>query len=114
MDRSILLDIKKLLGLSPEDESFDVDIVIFINTVFMQLRQLGVGPKEAFSIAGSDEVWEDFLDGNTNLEAVKSYIYMKVRLLFDSPNGSVLSSYQEMIKELEARLVYEADNKIFD
>lgn len=102
---SILTSIKKLLGIAEEYEHFDNDIVMHINSVFMTLTQMGVGPEEGFTIEDSTSTWADFMGDNTKIEAVKTYIYLKVRLLFDPPaNGSVTESINRMISEFEWRL----------
>ena len=102
---SILTSIKKLLGIAEEYTQFDVDIIKHINTVFMILTQMGVGPPEGFSITGVYETWDDFLSGSTNLEGVKTYVYMKVQLMFDPPTSSAkLDSANRVINELEWRL----------
>ena len=104
---SILTSIKKLLGISEDYTQFDSDIIMHINTVFLNLTQLGVGPSEGFSIEDETTYWEDFLyvDSNAQLNAVKSYIYLKVKLLFDPPlSSSVIESMNRMISELEWRL----------
>ena len=102
---SILTSIKKLLGIAEEYTQFDVDIIKHINTVFMILTQMGVGPPEGFSITGTYETWDDFLSGSTNLEGVKTYVYMKVQLMFDPPTSSAkLDSANRVINELEWRL----------
>ena len=102
---SILTSIKKLLGIAEEYTQFDVDIIKHINTVFMILTQMGVGPPEGFSITGADETWDNFLSGSTNLEGVKTYVYMKVQLMFDPPTSSAkLDSANRVINELEWRL----------
>ena len=106
MNDSILTSIKKLLGITEEYEHFDQDIIIHINSVFMILNQLGVGPSNGFSITDKTAVWSDFISEGTNLESVKSYIYLKVRLLFDPPTTSaVMESMNRMICELEFRLI---------
>lgn len=79
---SILTSVKKLLGIAAEYKDFDPDIIIHINSCFFTLSQLGVGPK-AFTIADDSTTWDSYLPEGSNLEAVKSYIYLKVRLLFD-------------------------------
>ena len=105
MNDSILTSIKKLLGITEEYEHFDQDIIIHINSVFMILNQLGVGPSNGFSITDKTAVWSDFISEGANLESVKSYIYLKVRLLFDPPTTSaVMESMNRMISELEFRL----------
>ena len=102
---SILTSIKKLLGIAEEYTQFDVDIIKHINTVFMILTQMGVGPPEGFSITGVYETWDDFLSDSTNLEGVKTYVYMKVQLMFDPPTSSAkLDSANRIIGELEWRL----------
>lgn len=103
---SILTSIKKLLGIAEEYDHFDKDIIMHINSVFMILTQLGVGPSEGFSIMDSYAVWNDFLtDESTQLEAVKTYMYMKVKLMFDPPlSSAVMESMNRMVNELEWRL----------
>ena len=111
MNDSILTSIKKLLGITEEYEHFDQDIIIHINSVFMILNQLGVGPSNGFSITDKTAVWSDFLSDETGIESVKSYIYLKVRLLFDPPTTSaVMESMNRMISELEFRLNVSAES----
>lgn len=108
---SILNTIKKLLGLSEEYTQFDTDIIVHINSVFSVLHQLGVGPDAGFSISDASAVWSDFIQGNTTINDVKSYVYLKVRQLFDPPtNSSILKAQEEMIKEYEWRLNVAVDN----
>lgn len=107
MEDSILTSIKKLLGIAEEYTQFDDDIIMHINTVFMNLTQLGVGPEEGFYIEDDTASWDDFVDAESNMQlnAVKSYIYLKVKLLFDPPlSSSVIESTNRMIAELEWRL----------
>ena len=103
---SILTSIKKLLGIAEEYEHFDNDIIMHINSVFMILTQLGVGPSKGFMITDSSPSWDDFLpEGGEKLQAVKTDMYMKVRLIFDPPTSSaVMESMNRMINELEWRL----------
>ena len=102
---SILTSIKKLLGITEEYEHFDQDIIIHINTALMILTQLGVGPSEGFFIKDKYALWSDFIPDVKTLEAVKSYIYLKVRMLFDPPTSSSLTNAMEQnMKELEWRL----------
>lgn len=106
---SILTSIKKLLGIGEEYEHFDLDIIIHINSVLMILTQLGVGPKDGFSIRDSSSVWTDFITTD-QLEAVKSYVFLKVRLLFDPPQSSAaIESINRLISEFEWRLNVAAD-----
>lgn len=104
---SILDSIKKLLGISYEYTQFDSDIIMHINTVFMNLTQLGVGPEAGFFIEDNGAIWSDFVDltNEIQLNAVKTYVYLKVKLLFDPPlSSSVVQSINNMILELEWRL----------
>ena len=110
---SILTSIKKLLGITEEYTHFDPDIITHINSAFFTLTQLGVGPSEGFSIKNSSATWGDFLSNanSKNLEAVKSYVYLKVKLLFDPPlTSSVTEAIKSQISEYEWRLNVEADN----
>ena len=105
MDESILTSIKKLLGITEDYDHFDQDIIMHINAAFMVLNQLGVGPETCFYIEDDTSEWEDFLDGAQNIEAVKTYIYLKVRLLFDPPaNSTITKSIEDAISECEFRL----------
>lgn len=104
---SILDSIKKLLGISDEYTQFDPDIIMHINTVFMNLTQLGVGPAEGFFIEDNGTVWSEFveMEDEIQLNAVKTYVYLKVKLVFDPPlSSSVIQSMNNMISELEWRL----------
>ena len=105
MDESILNSIKKLLGLPSDYTVFDQDILIHINTVFMILNQMGVGPESGYRITSSDNVWSEFIDDVSRMESVKTYIYLKVRLIFDPPqNSALIQAIQSSISELEWRL----------
>lgn len=109
---SILTSIKKLLGITEEYTHFDPDLIIHINTVFAILTQMGVGPEEGFSIEDDTATWDDFISNNLYYEPVKSYIHLKVKLLFDPPLSSVvMESMNRMITELETRLYYAAETK---
>ena len=105
MEESILTSIKKMLGITEEYTYFDSDIIMHINSVLMILTQLGVGPPEGFSIEDDSAIWEDYISDATQLQAVKSYIHLKVKLLFDPPTtSSVTESMNRLIGELEWRL----------
>ena len=103
---SILTSIKKLLGITEECEHFDSDIIIHINSVLSVLTQLGVGPTEGFRITDKSSIWSDFVPYEyKNLDDVKTYVYLRVRLLFDPPISSiVIDSMNRMISELEWRI----------
>ena len=108
---SILTSIKKLLGISEEYEHFDNDLVMHINTVFLVLTQIGVGPKEGFIIEDKTDLWTDFIEDSVQLQAVKSYIYLRVKLLFDPPlSSAVIESTNRMISEYEWRLRLAAES----
>ena len=110
MNDSILTTIKKLLGIGEDDTSFDMDIIVHINMAINVLLQLGVGPATGFAITGATETWSDYISDMSKLEMVKSYIYLKVRLIFDPPSSSrVIESYENMIKELDFRLNVQVD-----
>lgn len=105
MDESILTSIKQLLGIGEDDEHFDMDIIIHINSVFAILTQLGAGPKEDFSISDKSAVWSEFIDDHSKFETIKSYVYLRVRLLFDPPvSSAVLESMNRMIDEFGFRI----------
>lgn len=107
---SILETIKKMIGPSASYDIFEPDLITHINSVFFVLYQLGVGTKP-FTITGNDETWEDF-HADTDLEAVKTYVYLKCRMYFDPPtNSALISAINEKIKELEVRLNYQVDPK---
>lgn len=102
---SILTSVKKMLGITEEYTHFNKDIVMHINSVFSVLNQLGVGPDEGFVITGADALWTDFLPEGKKLEMVKSYMYLRVRLLFDPPtSSSVMDAVNRQASELEWRL----------
>ena len=108
---SILTSIKKLLGITEEYDQFDPDIIMHINSVFMILTQLGVGPAEGFSIEDDTAVWTDFIQDVKKLESVKTYIYLKVKLSFDPPlSSAVIESMNRLINELEWRLNVAAES----
>lgn len=108
---SILTSIKKLLGIAEDYTHFDNDIIIHINSVFMTLTQLGVGPSEGFFIEDKSTEWSEYISEPTKLQAVKTYMYLKVRLVFDpsSVGSSTLASYERQITELEWRLNVDAE-----
>ena len=102
---SILDGIKSMLGPSYDDDSFDTDITIHINSCFTTLRQLGIGPENGYRIKDSENVWNEFVKDEEMLDSVKTYIYLKVKVVFDPPlNAALLESFTNQIKELEWRL----------
>ena len=109
-DGSILMSIKKLLNVEYDDTAFDTDIGILINNEFMTLHQLGIGPDEGFAIKDADTVWTDFSDDKTLIETVKTFVYLRVRMIFDPPASSVVAdAINSRINELEWRLNVQAE-----
>ena len=109
---SILTSIKGLLGIAEEYDHFDPVIITHINSTFMILNQLGVGPAYCFRIEGEAATWSDFLgENNTNFEAVKTYVYYKVRLMFDPPEGAAKEAAIRVSDELEWRLNLAAETR---
>lgn len=109
---SILLSVRKMIGgLDTDGESpFDVDLIIHINSAFTTLAQLGVGPEEQFRITDESDSWSDF--DYQDIDAVKTYIYLKVKTIFDPPaNSFVLNEYKNQIAELEWRMNVIAEGK---
>ena len=111
LDDSILVTIKKMLGLDLDYEAFNTDIVVLLNSAFMKLQQIGVGPKEGFALKGGlDQMWSDFLPSDTMLEAVKTYLYISVKIIFDPPSNSyVMDALKSEKEELEWRLREQAE-----
>lgn len=111
---SILTTIKKVLGIDEAYTHFDQDIIMFINTAFLSLNQIGVGPANPFSITDNTKIWADFFGEREDLEAVKSYIFLKVKLMFDPPSNSfVLDSIDRQLTQIEWRLNHQVDEWIF-
>lgn len=107
---SILVSIKKLLGIDASYTAFDVDVIVHINTAFAVLNQLGVGPADGFMIEGEKESWDDYITDN-NFSMVKTFVYLKVRLAFDPPTSTALiESMNNTLNELTWRLELEGQN----
>lgn len=113
---SILDSIKQLLGVT--EEHFDPDIIMNINTVFLTLNQLGVGPEGGFYIEDENAIWDDYINATDDpdkailVSAVKSFIHLKVKLLFDPPlSASVTEVINRSIAELEWRINHEVESK---
>lgn len=124
MADSILTSVKKIVGVTELDTSFDPDIIMHTNTVFSVLNQLGIGPVAGFMIEDSGPTWDDFLkvrqvevdgsdvytdqqlqEADKRLNMVKTYLYLRVRLMFDPPQTSfVIESMNKQIQELEVRM----------
>jgi hypothetical protein len=105
VSESILDSTKKTLNLGASDTSFDVDVVLHINSVFSILTQLGIGPAEGFMIQDSVPTWDAFIGADPRFNLVKTYVFLRVRLLFDPPTSSfALDSFQKQIDQFEWRL----------
>lgn len=109
---SILTSIKKLLGIAEEYTHFDEDLIMHINSVLTILTQMGIGPSTGYIITSKDDTWDEFIDNKIYLEAVKTYIHLKVKLVFDPPlSSAVTEAMNKMITELEWRLYAAAETK---
>lgn len=105
MADSILGSTKKILGFDADDTGFDLDILTHINSAFVTLEQLGIGPDGGFAIEDDAATWDDYLKGDKRLNSVRTYVYLKVRLTFDPPATSFhLAALKEQIEQLEWRL----------
>ena len=107
MEDSILISVKKMLGLDSAFGAFDMDIVMHINSVFFIMAQMGIGKQ--FRIEDATSTWSEYLEGRSDLEAVKTYMYAKVRQIFDPPTGAVADALDRTVKELEWRLFSATD-----
>ncbi len=111
MNESILTSVKDALGVPEDVTAFDSQLIMFINTVFMNLYQIGIGPSTCYHISNSDNLWSEFIGDSVKMEAVKTYVTLKVHLLFDNttlPSG-VIQLMNDELKELECRLSYMFD-----
>lgn len=107
---SILLSVKKMIGPAAEQEHYDPDIINHINSVFMDLTQMGVGPSDGFIIEDDTTVWTDFVSDIKKMAAVKSYMYLRVKLLFDPPaSPTILEAMNRDINRYEFRLTHAAE-----
>lgn len=105
MSDSILTNVKKNLGIDEAYTAFDPDIIMYINTAFGTLAQLGLGPTGGFVIDDATSTWDEFIGTNNELNGVKTYVFLRVKLLFDPPQTSyVMTALNEERRELEWRL----------
>lgn len=115
MENSILKTTKKVLGIDPSYNEFDTDILMHINSVFSTLNQLGIGPTFGYAIEDDAATWADYL-GVQEIEFnfVKTYMYLRVRLLFDPPTTSFhLTALKEQITELEWRISVQRETYVY-
>lgn len=109
-DQSILTTVKKTLGLLEDYSAFDQDLILFINSVFGDLRQLGVGPPTGFEIEDSSKKWVDFIGNDLRFAGVKTFMHLKVKQVFDPPeNGAVSIAMEKMVQEAAWRLKVTVD-----
>jgi len=102
---SILNSVKNALGVGTDYDPFDAELIMHINSVFSTLHQLGVGPATPFSISDKDDVWDTFIGSNSAIESVKTYVYAKVKLIFDPPPNSFgIAAFEKICQEYEWRL----------
>ena len=107
---SILKTIKHMLGIEDDDTHFDTDIIHAINSAFFVLNQLGIGPEEPYEINGDNETWTSFDPENSKFNAVKEFIYLKTRMVFDPPqSGTVINEFNKQLDELTWRLTAHHD-----
>ena len=108
---SILNDVKKVVGLSPDYDEFDLDIIMHINTIFSVLEQLGLGPVGGYMITDGTEEWDAFLGDDLRMNSVKTYMYLRVRLLFDPPQTAhAIAATERQIEEFGWRLSVTREN----
>jgi hypothetical protein len=104
-----------MLGIEADYTQFDPDIIMAINTVFLELNQLGVGPTTCFLITDSVPIWKDFIGDRTDLESIKTYIYFKTRLIFDPPaTAFVLEAMERQVKEIGWRLYQQVEEPLVE
>lgn len=111
MDESILVTIKKMLGLDADYTAFDTDVIVAINAALSIMTQNGVGPSNGFYILGYEETWGDLLGSSSELEAVKLYVYFRTRMAFDPPTGSVMDAMSRQADEFLWRINVTADKE---
>lgn len=105
MEDSIFITIKKMLGIGEDIDAFDTDILVHINSSLTTLHQIGVGPPNGFTVIDETQTWSDFLSDDQLLNSVKTYLFLKLRLLFDPPTNSFLiDSINRELREIEWRL----------
>lgn len=104
---SILNNVKKLLGIDSDDDSFDVDVMTIINSTILSLAQMGIGPSNGFIVTSIENEWADWIVTPTiNLEGIKTYLYLKTKLIFDPPtNSTVIEAFNKSLSELEWRMM---------
>ena len=113
VEDSILKSIKKALGLEPDYAPFDPELIMHINSVFTNLQQLAVGPAEAFMIEDDAATWTQFWGEKTPLNAVRTYVFMRVKLIWDTPATSfAIASLEKQIDEQLWRLNVQSEGTV--
>lgn len=111
-DDSILKSVKKILGLADEYDVFDLDVIMHINSGFTTLHSAGIGPSTVFSIEDDSTTWSEFIDGFTELNSVRTYMSMYVKLIFDPPATSfTISAMEKQLEEYLWRMHVSSENK---
>ena len=111
MNDSIVVTIKKMLGLDDASTPFDTDVIIDINAAFMTLQQMGIGPKEGFEVTDYDQTWDQFLTNKVMLGAVKTWVYLQVKMMFDPPTNSFLmDAMKQQSEQILFRLNVQAES----
>lgn len=114
MSESILDSVKKLIGTPVDDTSFDADIILHINSVFMVLNQLGIGPVNGYTITDKTPKWSDYVAETANLQGLKTYMVLRVKALFDPSSTSFTQdAFQRQVAEFEWRLVLQRESGDF-
>ena len=108
--QKILKSVKVICDVAIDDTSFDKDLILYINSVFSILKQLGVTDTD-FKLVTGEELWSDYLSDFKDIEDVKTYIGLKVKKMFDPPSGSSMQAIDDMIRELEWRINVAVDPK---
>lgn len=110
---SILTSIKQQLGYEARETGFDEELITHINTVLADLAQLGVGPPDGFEIEDETSTWQDFIPDMKKFNAVKTYIYMRVKLIFDSAtmSSALIDSFNKQCDRFEWRLNHAAESE---
>lgn len=110
---SILGSIKKLLGIDPTYTQFDDEIIMHINSAIMVLSQVGLTEADNYAISGAEDTWANFIGARKDIEAIKVYIYMKTKLVFDPPQtGYLVEAMKKQVEELEWRLNIQTDTEV--
>lgn len=110
---SVLLSVKKNVGVPPDVETFDADLILLINSVFAELNQLGVGPEQVFSIEDESSTWDEFITSDS-IQMVKAYMFLEVKMMFDPPTSAVLTAMEKKRDEYEWRLNVAGDKSAFE